>query len=179
MALVNITDAVSNSTTVANSNTMAMTTRTSGVLHGECNATHCNSTTVVHNMTNNNTAFHGLFVAHHDTQTCSNATIGRGNSFNQKMVGVNLGGWMELEPWITPSLFYQFIGKQENDTAMDQYTFCKVLGPVEGNRQLHRHWKNWVTEAHIKELASMGVNTIRFPVGDFIFKPYGPYGKYE
>jgi len=25
--------------------------------------------------------------------------------------GVNLGGWMVLEPWITPSLFYRFLGK--------------------------------------------------------------------
>ncbi|CAM9271196.1 unnamed protein product, partial [Sphacelaria rigidula] len=25
--------------------------------------------------------------------------------------GVNLGSWMVLEPWITPSMFYQFIGK--------------------------------------------------------------------
>ena len=28
------------------------------------------------------------------------------------IIGVNLGGWMVLEPWITPSLFYQFLGKK-------------------------------------------------------------------
>jgi glucan 1,3-beta-glucosidase len=27
------------------------------------------------------------------------------------ITGVNLGGWMVLEPWITPSLFYRFLGK--------------------------------------------------------------------
>ena len=26
------------------------------------------------------------------------------------MTGVNAGGWMVLEPWITPSLFYRFLG---------------------------------------------------------------------
>jgi len=26
-------------------------------------------------------------------------------------LGVNLGGWMVLEPWIAPSLFYQFLDK--------------------------------------------------------------------
>ena len=27
------------------------------------------------------------------------------------MTGTALGGWMVLEPWITPSLFYQFLGR--------------------------------------------------------------------
>jgi hypothetical protein len=27
------------------------------------------------------------------------------------MIGTNIGGWMVLEPWITPSLFYRFLGK--------------------------------------------------------------------
>jgi hypothetical protein len=27
------------------------------------------------------------------------------------LVGTNIGGWMVLEPWITPSLFYRFLGK--------------------------------------------------------------------
>ena len=25
--------------------------------------------------------------------------------------GVNIGSWMVLEPWITPSMFFQFLGK--------------------------------------------------------------------
>lgn len=27
--------------------------------------------------------------------------------------GTALGGWLVLEPWITPSLFYQFLGKKK------------------------------------------------------------------
>lgn len=27
--------------------------------------------------------------------------------------GTALGGWLVLEPWITPSLFYQFLGASE------------------------------------------------------------------
>jgi len=39
-----------------------------------------------------------------------------------------------LEPWITPSLFYRFLGKNglAGEVAMDSYTFCEVLGPEEG-----------------------------------------------
>lgn len=83
---------------------------------------------------------------------------------------------MVLEPWITPSLFYQFLGKDETTTATDIYNFCKVLGPVEGNKQLQRHWKTWVTESIIEELKESGaVNSLRLPVGDWMYKPYGPY----
>ena len=36
------------------------------------------------------------------------------------MVGTNIGGWMVLEPWITPSMFYRFLGKtHEEGVGMD------------------------------------------------------------
>lgn len=83
---------------------------------------------------------------------------------------------MVLEPWITPSLFYQFLGKDETSTATDIFSFCKVLGPEEGNKQLRRHWDTWVTEEIIEELKESGaVNSLRLPVGDWMYVPYGPY----
>ena len=82
---------------------------------------------------------------------------------------------MVLEPWITPSLFYQFLGKGVGEIAMDTYTFCEVLGPEEANRQLRRHWETWVTEEIIIKLAKSSINSLRLPVGDYMYKPYGPY----
>jgi len=77
---------------------------------------------------------------------------------------------------ITPSLFYQFLGKNKTEVALDTYTFCEVLGPVEGNKQLRRHWDAWLTEDIVRELAlSDHVDTFRLPVGDWSFAPYGPY----
>lgn len=45
--------------------------------------------------------------------------------------GTALGGWLVLEPWITPSLFYQFLGASEkwgdeapSRVGLDSYTFC-------------------------------------------------------
>ena len=114
------------------------------------------------------------FVAHNQTMTCS--VDEHATPFNNQIRGVNLGGWMVLEPWITPSIFYQFLGKGEGEVAIDTYSFCEVLGPEEGNRQLRNHWKTWVTEDDIKKLADSGaVNSLRLPVGDFNFEPYGPY----
>jgi glucan 1,3-beta-glucosidase len=87
---------------------------------------------------------------------------------------------MVLEPWITPSLFYQFLGGNETAVAMDHYSFCEVLGPEEGNKQLRRHWDSWVTEDIIRELAQSGaVNSLRVPVGDFMFRSYGHYCEFS
>ena len=30
---------------------------------------------------------------------------------SKAMVGTNLGGWLVLEPWITPSLFYRSLNR--------------------------------------------------------------------
>jgi Cellulase (glycosyl hydrolase family 5) len=114
------------------------------------------------------------FTAHNKSMTCSADEHAR--PFNNQIRGVNLGGWMVLEPWITPSLFYQFLNGDENSTAFDMYSFCEVLGPKEANAQLHRHWKTWVTEEIIQQLTVSGaVNSVRLPLGDFQFVPYGPY----
>jgi len=114
------------------------------------------------------------FMAYSSSQTC--AADEHALPFNNQIRGVNLGGWMVLEPWITPSLFYQFLDKGVGEVGMDHYSFCEVLGPKEGNKQLRRHWESWVTEDIVKELAASGaVNSLRVPVGDFMFEPYGPY----
>jgi len=114
------------------------------------------------------------FIAMNETMTCVEDK--HSMPFNTQVRGVNLGGWMVLEPWITPSLFYQFLGQtNQSEIGMDTYTFCKVLGPEEANRQLRRHWETWVTEDIIEELARSGINSLRLPVGDYMYKPYGPY----
>lgn len=46
------------------------------------------------------------FVANDTSQTCTQDQ--HSNPFNRQVRGTNLGGWLVLEPWITPSLFYQF-----------------------------------------------------------------------
>lgn len=93
----------------------------------------------------------------------------------QAATGTNAGGWLVLEPWITPSLFYRFLGKDEDHTAMDSWTLCERLGPVEGNKLMRAHWDAWFTEDHLKELAHKGVEIIRLPIGDWTLDPYGPY----
>lgn len=120
------------------------------------------------------------FQPNDDDQTCSHDT--HATPFNTQVRGANLGGWLVLEPWLTPSLFYQFLSTQERfgdqapeRTAMDSYTFCTALGAEEANRQLRIHMANWVTEDDIREMAEAGVNSLRVPVGDWMFTPYEPF----
>ena len=95
---------------------------------------------------------------------------------NTATVGTNIGGWMVLEPWITPSMFYRFLGKTHSDgIGADQYTFCEALGPEEGNRVLRAHWDTWITEETLYDLAKRGVEWIRVPIGDWTINQYGPY----
>ena len=110
-----------------------------------------------------------------DEYGCSEERHDRRDLLEPKPRGVNLGGWLVLEPWGTPSLFYQFEGRPANETAMDMHGFCRVLGAQEANRQLRIHWEKWVTEEHLAELASRGINALRVPVGDWMWTPYWPY----
>lgn len=91
------------------------------------------------------------------------------------MTGTNAGGWMVLEPWITPSLFYRFLNKTQGSVGWDSYTFCEALGPVEGNKVMRAHWDGFYNESSIADLAQRGVEIIRLPIGDWTLNPYGPY----
>jgi glucan 1,3-beta-glucosidase len=82
--------------------------------------------------------------------------------------GVNLGGWLVLEKWMTPSLFTGI--KSE-----DEYGLCKELGPQEARTILQIHRDNFITEADFKWIADHGLNALRLPVGYWIFSPEAPF----
>lgn len=81
--------------------------------------------------------------------------------------GVNLGGWLLLEKWMTPSLF-------QGLRAMDETTWCAELGP-EARDRLRDHWARFITRADFQWLAGVGINTVRIPLGHWIFGPPYPY----
>ena len=92
------------------------------------------------------------------------------------MVGTNIGGWMVLESWITPSLFYRFLGKKQSDgIGMDCWTFCEALGAKHANKVLRAHWDEWLKPEHFQQLKDRKVELVRIPIGDWTLKPYGPY----
>ena len=83
---------------------------------------------------------------------------------------------MVLESWVTPSLFYRFLGKTKSEgVGMESYSFCEALGPSEGNKVMRDHWNTWFTEDHIAALAKRGIEMVRLPIGDWALEPYGPF----
>jgi len=83
------------------------------------------------------------------------------------MRGVNLGGWLVLEKWMTPSLFAGL-------DATDETTWCVELGRDAAAR-LRAHWNRFITREDFAWIASVGINAVRIPVGHWIFGTSYPY----
>jgi hypothetical protein len=43
---------------------------------------------------------------------------------NRAMIGTNAGGWMYLEAWITPTLFYRFLGTHKGTDGYYPKSIC-------------------------------------------------------
>lgn len=82
--------------------------------------------------------------------------------------GVNLGGWLVLEKWMTPSLF-------KNSTAADEYGLCEELGPNKAPKLLDTHRASFITETDFAWIAEHGLDAVRLPVGSWIFGNEPPY----
>ncbi|KAJ5398872.1 hypothetical protein N7465_009361 [Penicillium sp. CMV-2018d] len=82
-----------------------------------------------------------------------------------KVRGVNLGGWLVTEPWITPSLF-----EAAGDAAVDEWSLCETLGADECRSVLSQHWSSFITAGDLTQIASAGMNHVRIPVGYWALK---------
>jgi glucan 1,3-beta-glucosidase len=74
--------------------------------------------------------------------------------------GVNLGGWLSLEPFITPSLFNTYTAQ---DSVIDEYTLCTTLGPSAAAQVLEKHYATFVTESTFSDIANAGMDHVRIP----------------
>lgn len=72
---------------------------------------------------------------------------------------MNLGGWLVLEKWLTPSLF---VGTD----ADDEYELLRTPGAIE---KLRRHRAEFVTEADFAWIAEHGLGLVRIPIGHWVF----------
>ncbi|KAH0585523.1 hypothetical protein H2248_008758 [Termitomyces sp. 'cryptogamus'] len=91
------------------------------------------------------------------------------NYGSDKVRGVNLGGWLVIEPWITPSLF----DNTGDSRIIDEYTFGKYQDHAKAYRTLKTHWDSWITEADFRKIAAAGLNHVRLPIGYWAFDVSG------
>lgn len=83
------------------------------------------------------------------------------------MRGVNLGGWLVLERWMTPSLF-------NGTDAVDELSFCRQATPAQ-LRRLRRHRDTFITKADFQWLADNDIQAVRVPVGYWLFGDAEPF----
>lgn len=73
--------------------------------------------------------------------------------------GVNLGGWLVIEKWMTPSLF-------RGIQASNEFELSKTK---EGRARIRKHHRAFVTEKDLKWLKEQGIDILRVPVGYWVF----------
>lgn len=82
-----------------------------------------------------------------------------------KMIGVSMGNWLVLERWLDEDWFTGLAGPE----AWDEWDFTKNLGADKAKTELTTHWNSFVQESDIDKLKSVGVNTVRIPLGYWAF----------
>ncbi|KAJ2807989.1 hypothetical protein H4R20_001059, partial [Coemansia guatemalensis] len=83
--------------------------------------------------------------------------------------GVNIGGFLVPEFWITPSLIANF----SDPKPVDYLQMCKRLGQEETLRLMRIHWEYWVSESEVQRLAGAGLTHLRIPIGHWEFVDSG------
>ncbi|KAK3316138.1 glucan 1,3-beta-glucosidase 2 [Apodospora peruviana] len=81
--------------------------------------------------------------------------------------GVNVGGWLTLEPFITPSLFNYDLRKG----IIDEYTLCAYLGS-KCAATLEQHYSTFVTEDTFRDIAAAGLDHVRIPFSYWAVQTY-------
>ena len=72
--------------------------------------------------------------------------------------GVNLTGWLELESWVTPSLF-------ADSGALDEQALITVLGRKRYAALVEEHRSSFIGASDFVKIASRGFNAVRLLMG--------------
>jgi glucan 1,3-beta-glucosidase len=81
---------------------------------------------------------------------------------NDKIYGVNLGGWFVLEPFITPAFYQKYNG------SVDEWSLSVMMAndtsPGGGLDQIEQHYATFMDETDIARIAGAGLNWVRVPI---------------
>ena len=83
--------------------------------------------------------------------------------------GVNVGGWLNLEPFITPSFFEGFGSR---DGVVDEWTLLSKLGAAKSKDMLEKHYSTFITRQTFAEIRDAGMDHVRFPFGYWMVETY-------
>ncbi|QRW18432.1 Cellulase (glycosyl hydrolase family 5 protein) [Rhizoctonia solani] len=87
------------------------------------------------------------------------------------MRGVNLGGWLVLEPFISPALYepYQPSAPGYGGIhAIDEWTLCQAIAANSSSggvaKVIEEHYATFITEEDFAKIAAAGLNWVRIPI---------------
>lgn len=92
---------------------------------------------------------------------------GAGGGAKRVFHGVNISGWLVLEPWVTPSLF-------AGTGAFDELELAEAVEPARYERMLAAHREEFIGEQDFARIASRGYDAVRLQVPWFVFGDAGP-----
>lgn len=91
--------------------------------------------------------------------------IGEEWKFGEDIIrGVNLGGWLVTEPFIVPGLYEKWRTNDAGIEVIDEWTLCQAMGDQLAE-EMENHYKTFITEKDIAEIAAAGLNWLRIPIG--------------
>jgi glucan 1,3-beta-glucosidase len=82
------------------------------------------------------------------------------------MRGLNIGGWLVLEKWMTPELY-------EGYEAEDEYHL--LLQRDDAKAMLKKHREEFLTKEDFLWIKDHGMDMVRLPVGHWLFEANAPY----
>jgi glucan 1,3-beta-glucosidase len=85
---------------------------------------------------------------------------------SQPIRGVNLGGWLSIEPFITPSLFAGY-----SSSVIDEWTLTQQLGSAAATT-IEKHYATFISESDIAEIKDAGIDHVRIPYSYWAVKTY-------
>ena len=74
--------------------------------------------------------------------------------------GVNVGGWLSIEPFITPSLFQTF---NSSANVVDEWTLTSTLGPDQAKETIEQHYSSFVNAQTFSDIRAAGFDHVRIP----------------
>ncbi|KAF4553064.1 Cellulase-like protein 8 [Elsinoe fawcettii] len=83
--------------------------------------------------------------------------------------GINVGGWLVMEPLITPSFWSKF---KTSDGVIDEYTLAAKLPPSSIKTTFETHYSAFLTEQDFKEMQAAGFDHVRIPYGYWAVATY-------
>ena len=105
----------------------------------------------------------GLFSNWDDSSQANKYVPKLSDKFNYGQMpirGINLGGWLSLEPFITPSLFNSYDSKLN---LVDEYSLSAHLGPQDAAKTLEKHYSSFITEQDFIDIQAAGFDHVRIP----------------